>query len=321
MEVERLVEEEEDNYDHSEEESERQARSVVSVVLYYAPLLVVAMFLIAALAEGGPGRRSSVTALDASYTIRSDDDGVTDPDGMSTRKAYDLLAGNTTGKFELNCSGVSFGYCGEATCRINSDGTTASCGCEFIEDETVNFVVSLQQAYLIFSKHIRKALAHWDSSSDYICPMLRDSSIYVEAGMNATLSSWPNLNGLRSNVVNFNTTSSKKCDDDDYNFADCHGAPCSKTFFNDKYSVTCQCPMLTGKYESVTTKKWLKSETAVSCDEFLSETECALQSTLRSEMLISSYEDAESLRDSMATAVDGSAQRFGEGICPEKSEK
>ena len=36
----------------------------------------------------------------------------------------------------VTCSGVDYAYCGMATCRLNGDGRTASCGCKRERDAT-----------------------------------------------------------------------------------------------------------------------------------------------------------------------------------------
>ena len=101
--------------------------------------------------------------------------------------AFDYLYDLT---WNVDCPGVPYAWCGDATCRVNGDGLTASCGCVQMsggEGEVAGLKVQRQLSYLVESPVVRHAL--WlhsvnesGAGADLLCAAVRNGNLWISAG-------------------------------------------------------------------------------------------------------------------------------------------
>ena len=155
---------------------------------------------------------------------------------------------------EILCSGVTFAYCGSATCDVLSN-TTAACGCKIYRKREVKFKISWTTAILVGSSAYRKAvMAVLDGDDDrattLICDAIKDGSLYRE--------SYGTEYGSVSLDVDDRRVLGAASDDDDDGSgsvlnaslaassatkASCMGAPCTFESWDDDCGATCVCPI------------------------------------------------------------------------------
>ena len=117
-----------------------RARSVVPHVAVLAVVVAGAMFY-----TSGGGDPKSRTTVSLSAMIVGDDST------WSELEAYEALrdAGDDF-VLHADCSNVTFAFCGRATCRLNGDAATATCGCKRVTNDAGRIGVSISSALITF---------------------------------------------------------------------------------------------------------------------------------------------------------------------------
>jgi hypothetical protein len=92
--------------------------------------------------------------------------------------------------WNIDCPGVPFAWCGDATCRVNGDGLTASCGCVQMsggEGEVAGLQMQRSLSYLVTSPIVRHAL--WlhsvnesGTGAQLLCAAVRKGNLWISAG-------------------------------------------------------------------------------------------------------------------------------------------
>ena len=116
-----------------------RARSVVPHVALLAVVVAGAMFYNVMSGGGDPKSRTTVSL---SAMIVGDDSTWTEAE------AYEALrdAGDDF-VLHADCSNVTFAFCGRATCRLNGDAATATCGCKRVANDDGRIGISTSSAF------------------------------------------------------------------------------------------------------------------------------------------------------------------------------
>ena len=118
-----------------------RARSVVPHVALLAVVVAGAMFYM----MSGAGDPKSRTTVSLSAMIVGDDSTWTEAEAYETlRDAGDDFV------LHADCSNVTFAFCGRATCRLNGDAATATCGCKRVANDDGRIGISTSSALITF---------------------------------------------------------------------------------------------------------------------------------------------------------------------------
>ena len=220
---------------------------------------------------------------------------------LSMRAAYAALQ---EAEYSVTCSGVDYAYCGMATCRLNGDGRTASCGCKRERDATGRLFFKANSAYMVYSRIVRRALyekivtGRDHKFRDLVCDAVADAELWSDAGFDVGYGSFADPDGAHWPQHDIGCSESG-----DFHLADCEGAPCDFKAFDDIYEATCTCPYVTATMAATESVKKIRRSTAKSCREVSPpHGDCALQETLEPGELIDSYENMTVLHDYIAKA-------------------
>ena len=160
---------------------------------------------------------------------------------VNSREAFGFLANRS---WAVHCDNVSFAYCAFATCRVNNDSHTASCGCESQIATSGQILFSATNPWFVESPVFLRALTlvarHGDDggATDVICDAVRKKTFWRSAGFDTDYGSFAS-----SASSSWRETNSSCSRDRAYNFAGCMGGPCNLSLpFNGDYNATCVCP-------------------------------------------------------------------------------
>ena len=144
----------------------------------------------------------------------------------------------TSGDYHTHttCDDVDYAYCGEATCRLNGDGYTASCGCKRERKTSGRIFLNANSAYLVYSGVVRKALYEYvvegkkKKFSTTLCDAVANEELWSGAGFDARYGSFADPSGYDWDEHDIGCSTTGK-----YYLADCEGAPCVFEDFDDTY--------------------------------------------------------------------------------------
>jgi len=242
-----------------------------------SPLIVTAGTEVPEDAAATPGRRRSVMGLGlaglsvfgAAYVYRTQyDSTATAQFNVPETAKYEALAttnwtnlvdtvttGGETGAYAYT-SEVRYAQCWTATCTLNGDGLTASCGClslppsdEYPAKLKFGWSSSIMAKSGAYQKAIASAAAgdDFDTYNDIIVSAIKDKSIYSAYGFDTP----PDLISMNSKSSELGDFGMKKCTNSEgINAVQCMAAPCWNTEYNGVWNTTCVCTYTTA-YDAI----------------------------------------------------------------------
>ena len=222
---------------------------------------------------------------------------------LSRRAAYAAVAsGDYTA--HATCGDVDYAYCGQATCRLNGDGLTASCGCQRERGTRGRIFLNANAAFLVYAEPARRALYDYvvdgrkKKFEARLCDAVSANTLWRDAGFDADYGSFADPSG--ASWAQHDIACSE---DGKYFLADCEGAPCDFKDFDSTYDAICTCPYVEGSMNATVSTKKIRRATAESCRELASaHGECAIQETLVAGELMADYAAMVALHDAIADA-------------------
>lgn len=154
----------------------------------------------------------------------------TDGAGALILTEAEAWAALESASYWAHCDNVTYAYCGRATCRVDGERATATCGCKRIVGAPGSLGVNSKDAYLIRSPVVRKALYELtvkDARNQFVttlCEAIEDKTLWRSAGFDADFGSFsdPTYPGEWAVLdVDCDASASRA-----FNLADCDGAPC-----------------------------------------------------------------------------------------------
>lgn len=222
---------------------------------------------------------------------------------LSKRAAFAAVASGDYAT-RATCADVDFAYCGQATCRLNGDGLTASCGCQRERGSRGRLFLNANAAFLVYAEPARRALYDFVVAGDKhafakkLCAAVAAGTLWRDAGFDADVGSFADPAGAAwaQHDIGCSETGA-------YFLADCEGAPCAYEAFDATYDAICTCPYVEASMNATVSTKKIRRATAKSCRELsAAHGDCAIQETLLSGEVMPDYAAMETLHAAIKAA-------------------
>ena len=208
----------------------------------------------------GFGRTDDKTTTLKASSSSTEDDAV---ENQETDQAFAILDSWSNG-YNIVCSGVSYAYCGPATCH-NVNDQTALCGCTLQTNTVGKFSFSKASMVLLRSAIFRDAVFEIESGTfsevdqSAFCSRLDDGSIFKQAGYDSDYGSFylmtsdsktesssstlhaPSPSSAAAAAALFPSSPSSNLANTDAYLGSCMGAPCKVYDWGTNCGVVCVC--------------------------------------------------------------------------------
>ena len=233
----------------------------IGVFLGVTSLLALGALAVLGHLTHGFGRTDDKTTTLKASSSSTEDDAV---ENQETDQAFAILDSWSNG-YNIVCSGVSYAYCGPATCH-NVNDQTALCGCTLQTNTVGKFSFSKASMVLLRSAIFRDAVFEIESGTfsevdqSAFCSRLDDGSIFKQAGYDSDYASFalmtsdsktessssalrapsPSSSAAAAAALFPSSPSSNLANTDAY-LGSCMGAPCKVYDWGTNCGVVCVC--------------------------------------------------------------------------------